>query len=54
VTVVDVDKQRQVEDIRFGAIVTVEGEDGEQKVLRLVDREESDPKRGRISVQSPI
>jgi len=54
VTVVDVDKQKQVDDIRFGAVVRVEDEDGEEKVYRLVDREESDPKRGRISVQSPI
>ena len=40
--------------VRFGAVVTVENEDGEEKVWRLVDKEESDPKCGRISVQSPV
>lgn len=54
VTVVDLDQQKQVDDIRFGAIVQVEDGEGVQKIYRLVDREESDPKRGRISVQSPI
>lgn len=40
--------------VRFGAIVVVEDEDGEQQRFRLVDKEESDPGRGRISVQSPV
>lgn len=40
--------------VRFGAIVTVENEDGEEKTWRLVDKEESEPKRGWISVQSPV
>ena len=40
--------------VRFGARVTVEDEDGVEKVYRLVDKEESEPKLGRISVQSPV
>ena len=40
--------------VRFGARVTVEDENGEERVYRLVDKEESEPKRGRISVQSPV
>ncbi|MEE2830161.1 MAG: GreA/GreB family elongation factor [Myxococcota bacterium] len=40
--------------VRFGAIVTVENEEGEVKTWRLVDKEESEPKKHRISVQSPV
>jgi transcription elongation factor GreB len=40
--------------VRFGALVTVEDEDGVEKTYRLVDKEESEPKLGRISVQSPV
>lgn len=40
--------------IRFGAVVVVEDEDGGRRTWRLVDREESDPKAGRISMQSPV
>ncbi len=40
--------------VKFGAVVTLQDEDGEEKVYRLVDKEESDPKCGRISVQSPV
>jgi len=40
--------------VRFGAVVTVENEDGEEKVWRLVDKEESEPKKGWISIQSPV
>jgi transcription elongation factor GreB len=54
VNVVDLDQQLPTDHIRFGAVVTVEDEDGEEKTWRLVDKEESDPKGGRISVQSPI
>lgn len=54
VRVVDVDAMPQHPDVRFGAWVTVEREDGEERRYRLVDREESDPKAGLISVQSPV
>ena len=40
--------------VRFGARVTIEDEDGNERIYRLVDKDESDPKRGRISVQSPV
>ena len=54
VTVVDLEKQNAVAFVQFGAVVRVEEEDGTERTFRLVDSEESDPKRGRISVQSPI
>ena len=54
VTVVDLDDMLQFDQVRFGALVTVEDDDGEERVYRLVDKEESDPARGRISVQSPV
>ena len=40
--------------VRFGARVTIEDEDGNERIYRLVDKDESDPKRGRISIQSPV
>jgi transcription elongation factor GreB len=40
--------------VKFGAVVTFENQDGEEKSYRLVDKEESSPERGRISVQSPV
>ena len=40
--------------VRFGAIVEVEREDGQTFTWRLVDKDESEPKRGRISIQSPV
>ena len=54
VTVVDLALMPQVSTIKFGAQVTVEDDDGNEKVYRLVDKEESDPAKGRISVQSPV
>ncbi len=54
VTVVDLDKQNSVDHVQFGAVVRIENEDGEQRLVRLVDKDESDPKAGRISIQSPI
>lgn len=40
--------------IRFGAVAVLEDEDGNTRTWRLVDREESEPKAGRISIQSPV
>jgi len=54
VNVVDLDQQEPVDHVVFGAVVRVEDEDGAEKQWRLVDKDESDPKRGRISIQSPI
>lgn len=44
----------QSESIRFGATVTYENEDGEQKIVTIVGVDEVDPGRGRISWRSPI
>ena len=54
VTILDVEEQIQFTDVRFGAIITVVDDDDEEKTWRLVDKDESDPKARRISVQSPI
>jgi transcription elongation factor GreB len=54
VTVVDCSIQPARDDVAFGAVVTLEDEEGNEKLWRLVDKEESDPKAGRISVQSPV
>ncbi len=54
VTIVDLDTQAPFKDVRFGAIVEATDEDGVDKIWRLVDQDESDPARNRISVQSPI
>jgi transcription elongation factor GreB len=40
--------------VHFGAHVTVEDEDGEQKTWQLVGSDEWDVKQGKISVLSPI
>lgn len=54
VTVVDLGEMLQFDHVRFGALVTLEDDDGGERIYRLVDKEESDPSRGRISVQSPV
>lgn len=54
VTVVNLAEQPSFPDVRFGARVTVLVDDEEERVFRLVDKEESDPARGRISIQSPV
>ena len=54
VTPVDVNTIAPTPHIRFGAIVEVEREDGELFTWRLVDKDESEPKKGRISIQSPV
>ncbi len=51
---VDLGEQIDFDVVKFGAVVTVEDGDGVEKTYRLVDKEESEPKRGRISVQSPV
>ena len=54
VTVVNTDFLRGSDRVEFGALVTVEDENGDTRTIRLVDQDESDPKRNRISVQSPV
>ena len=54
VTVVDTDALPPSDVVQFGALVTIESENGDILRLRLVDREESDPDKMLVSVQSPM
>ena len=54
VTIVDTRTLKAREDIQFGALVTIEDEEGVQTTFRLVDSDEADPKLGSVSVQSPV
>ena len=54
VKVVDTDTLPPSTTVSFGALVTLEDEDGKVMTLRLVDKEEIDPERMLVSVQSPI
>ncbi len=54
VQVVDTDILPQSSTVSFGALVTIEDEDGQQLTIRLVDHEESDPDQLWVSVQSPV
>jgi transcription elongation factor GreB len=40
--------------VRFGALVTLADEDGNEKRYRIVGPDEADPTAGRISFQSPL
>ncbi len=51
--VVDVAMQKGFE-IRFGATVEVEDEEGEIKVYQIVGEDETDPAQNRISWRSPV
>jgi len=42
------------ERVMFGATVTIEDEDGEEKTYTIVGDDEADLKLGRISVSSPV
>ena len=42
------------ERVMFGATVTIEDEDGEEKTYTIVGDDEADLKLGRISVASPL
>jgi transcription elongation factor GreA len=42
------------ERVMFGATVTIEDEDGEQKTYTIVGDDEADLKLGRISISSPV
>jgi len=54
VKVVDTTRLPPKSRIEFGAWVEIENEDGEIKMFQLVDQRESNPDKGRISIQSPI
>jgi len=45
---------KQYSDVRFGAWVTLEDEDGKTVRYRLVGTDETRPEAGQISVESPI
>ena len=44
----------QTDVVRFGALVTLVDEDGNEKRYRIVGPDETDPSAGRISFQSPL
>ena len=52
--VVDLDRQPDHSNVLFGAVVTVLDDHEREWTWRLVDKDESDPKRSLISVQSPV
>ena len=54
VRVIELSEIIPTKKIQFGALVEVEDENGGRHTWRLVDKDESDPKAGRISVQSPV
>ena len=54
VTVVEPDEDRDDGKVYFGAWVRLESETGEQLVLRIVGPDETDAKRGWISIDSPL
>jgi transcription elongation factor GreB len=54
IQVIDPREQRQKERVFFGATVTVEDDDGESLVYRIVGQDEIDGKAGAISWKSPI
>lgn len=41
-------------DVRFGASVTIAGEDGRRQTFRIVGEDEAAPQDGRISYVSPL
>lgn len=54
VIIVDTDTLPPSDVVQFGALVTIESEEGDVLQLRLVDQEESDPDKMWVSVQSPM
>lgn len=54
--IVDPEEQAKVANGRvlFGCTVTVENEEGEEKVLSIVGADEFDPERGHVSWTSPV
>ncbi len=53
-TVVQPDPAAQAGKVFFGAWVRLEDEDGEEALYRVVGPDEFDPKRGWISMDSPV
>ncbi len=49
-----VDPPKDNSEVRFGATVTIEREDGRKKTYRIVGEDEADPSLGTISYASPV
>lgn len=49
-----VDPPKDNSEVRFGATVTIEREDGRKKTYRIVGEDEADPQLGTISYASPV
>ena len=47
-------EEQQKDRVRFGAFVTIEDEQGEERVYQIVGVDEVDAKHGRISWKSPV
>lgn len=54
VTVVDPARQRDREQVLFGATVSYERENGSVQTVTIVGRDETEPAKGWISMDSPI
>lgn len=54
VRVVDPAERATLDKVLFGATVTYEREDGSQKTVTIVGKDEIDPSNGRISMDSPV
>ncbi|HET9953976.1 MAG TPA: transcription elongation factor GreB [Polyangiaceae bacterium] len=52
--VVNSSEPRKVDEVRFGASVEVEDENGKKSRYQVVGPDEADPSRGRISFESPL
>lgn len=47
-------EEQQKDKVRFGAFVTIEDEEGAERVFQIVGVDEVDAKNGRISWKSPV
>jgi len=47
-------EEQQKDKVRFGAYVTIEDEEGEERVFHIVGVDEVDAKNGQISWKSPV
>lgn len=52
--VVDPTERATLDKVLFGATVTYEREDGSQKTVTIVGKDEINPAKGRISMDSPV
>jgi transcription elongation GreA/GreB family factor len=54
-TAISVDLAKQPRDkVAFGAVVTVEDADGQQRDYQIVGEDEADPQNGKVSYVSPL